>query len=657
MMRRASATGLVALVALQAITACGDDDLSWSSPPNNASAGQTSIDEAGAGGREEADGGAGSVGQGGAAGEPTQVEPGGAGSSGEGGASNCSAADDCDDGNVCTDDDCNAGECTHTNNIASCNDENECTDHDACVGGACQGKNNAIECDDLSSCTHSDKCGNGACNGAKDLALCPVCAAGNLLQNCDFADGDTAWLEDFVDGSGLQQVQNERLIVDVESSGVEAYDVAPRQEGLTLQRGMKYRLRLVAGASVERSIVVALKHGAAPYLTYPFGDAADGGFTLNLSEQMQPFERTFVMREPTDASAALLLGLGGAVGNPSRVYFDDVYLAEQKCGSNGDCDDGNTCTNDVCDLSSGACAWINSGAACADDGNACTQDACVAGQCTHAPRPDFSACTNDGDACTADECLSGLCRNTFDTAICACKLDAHCDDSNPCTNDVCNAGACEYTENSASCDDHNECTSNDVCSGGLCAGTNNTHECEDGDVCTVADVCSAGVCESGASACYDCTAAANLLVNCNLTSGYAGWQSGFFGAATGQQRVEKGMLVVDIVNGGVKREDVQTWQAGLLLKQGTTYSVELNARASTARSMVVAVTQDGGAIKSYSGDQRFELDRQMKRLRFEFTMNDAPPSERAKFAVRLGGEPDNPTPNTVWLDNLSVVAK
>jgi hypothetical protein len=232
--------------------------------------------------------------------------------------------------------------------------------------------------------------------------------------------------------------------------------------------------------------------------------------------------------------------------------------------------------------------------------------------------------------------------------------NVHCDDSNPCTDDVCTEGACEYTENSASCDDHNACTSNDVCSGGLCGGVNSADACDDGDACTVADACGAGVCEPGASVCYDCTAGVNLLANCNLTSGYDGWLAGFFGAATGQQRVEQGRLVVDIASGGVELDDVQPRQVGLLLSQGTRYLVKLNARASVARRMVVSVTQNGGSNISYSGEHGFDLAPEMRLFSFEFTMNEPPPSERAKFEIRLGGAADNASPNTVWLDNLAL---
>ncbi len=46
----------------------------------------------------------------------------------------------CDDGNVCTDDLCDAGlGCVHTDNSASCNDGNVCTTNDVCNGGKCVG--------------------------------------------------------------------------------------------------------------------------------------------------------------------------------------------------------------------------------------------------------------------------------------------------------------------------------------------------------------------------------------------------------------------------------------------------------------------------------------------------------------------------------------
>ena len=70
----------------------------------------------------------------------------------------------CDDGNACTTDVCKAGACTQTLAVgASCNDQQPCTDLDACNGaGLCVGV--AKICDDGNACT-ADSCNNavGGC--------------------------------------------------------------------------------------------------------------------------------------------------------------------------------------------------------------------------------------------------------------------------------------------------------------------------------------------------------------------------------------------------------------------------------------------------------------------------------------------------------------
>ena len=49
----------------------------------------------------------------------------------------CSTHAECDDGNICTDDVCNAGVCENTNNTDPCDDGDLCTTGDVCSGGAC----------------------------------------------------------------------------------------------------------------------------------------------------------------------------------------------------------------------------------------------------------------------------------------------------------------------------------------------------------------------------------------------------------------------------------------------------------------------------------------------------------------------------------------
>ncbi len=162
-----------------------------------------------------------------------------------------------------------------------------------------------------------------------------------------------------------------------------------------------------------------------------------------------------------------------------------------------DCDDGNVCTDDSCDPSSG-CVHVNNVASC-DDGSACTTgDACSGGVCVGGPAPDCddaNVCTDDscdpavgcvyannvascddGSACTTGDLCSG--------GACLGGAPLGCDDGNVCTDDSCDpAVGCVYANNAAPCDDGSACTTGDACSGGACVG-GPPPDCDDGNVCT-----------------------------------------------------------------------------------------------------------------------------------------------------------------------------
>jgi Dictyostelium (slime mold) repeat len=116
-----------------------------------------------------------------------------------------------------------------------------------------------------------------------------------------------------------------------------------------------------------------------------------------------------------------------------------------------DCDDGNPCTDGLCDAVAG-CGQIANTAPC-DDGNACTVgDVCAAGGCAPgAPR----AC-DDGEPCNGVE--------TCDPASgCLAGVPLDCADGNPCSDDTCTPGVgCRHELVSAACDDGDACT-DDAC--------------------------------------------------------------------------------------------------------------------------------------------------------------------------------------------------
>jgi len=488
---------------------------------------------------------------------------------------------------------------------AECDDHNPCTD-DACIQGECQNTNNTADCDDLSSCTAGqDKCKDGACAGVLDTNVCPACSGpSNLIQNCDFSDGLTGWATAiaFQGAEATQTVVSGRNVIDITAGGEAIYSVQPRQEPLTLKQGMHYRLRMVAGASVDRDIVMAVTQASGSYKVYSTGDNAAGGFTLHLQRQMKPFQFEFTMVDPDDSNVKLEIKMGGDDGIPGVVYFDDVAVEEVKCTDNPSCSDGNPCTADVCDVAKGTCSWT----------------------------PTTDACTDDADPCTIDQCQAGACVHTFDSGACNCSTDGQCDDNNACTDDHCNAGNCVNTANTAACNDNDLCTNGDVCGAGVCGGTN---------------------------VCFDCTAGGNLLTNCDFSAGQTGWQEGFYGG-TGTQSVVDGRLAVTITDGGAENWRVQPKQGGLTLVQNTTYVVKFNAMASVARTVDVSLTQDGGAYASYSGLKTFALTTSMQAFTFEFTMPSPPPAEMVRFEIDLGGTVQNATvPNTVTFDNMFIAPK
>ena len=162
------------------------------------------------------------------------------------------------------------------------------------------------------------------------------------------------------------------------------------------------------------------------------------------------------------------------------------------------CDDGNPCTQDTCDLAAG-CQYEDQpdGSSCSD-GNVCNgEETCHGGNCGSGPAPNC----DDGDPCTADSCTSpGGCRHIpTNDPTCGCVMDTDCVASSACTtNERCVGGSC--VSDTVNCDDGNPCTS-DSCDAifgcrnlpvvdGIACG-------DGGDVCNP-ETCQGGTCLPGA---------------------------------------------------------------------------------------------------------------------------------------------------------------
>jgi hypothetical protein len=171
------------------------------------------------------------------------------------------------------------------------------------------------------------------------------------------------------------------------------------------------------------------------------------------------------------------------------------------------CNDGNSCTDDICDPATGCLSGPKPSGGKCDDGDKCTTgDVCKSGKCTGA-----QVNCDDGNECTLDLCSkTGGCSNQVDdtlpcsdgdpcTANDACKTGTCkasavvCDDKNPCTVDACDGlGGCKnIVVDGKDCDDGNPCTVSDVCKIAQCIGVNKA--CDDGNACTE-DACKEGAC-------------------------------------------------------------------------------------------------------------------------------------------------------------------
>ena len=181
---------------------------------------------------------------------------------------------------------------------------------------------------------------------------------------------------------------------------------------------------------------------------------------------------------------------GGACVSECETKDEICNGVDDNCNDQvdeGSCDDGNPCTDDVCQGGDG-CKHTDNDVLC-DDGSACTVNAlCTAGTCVGSETlvcDDNNPCTgdtcdpvegcqypyvpggcDDGDSCTlGDHCVVG---------VCIPLTDMDCDDGDPCTVDGCESGGCTHEPASQGlpCDDGNPCTEFDSCSVGLlCTGT------------------------------------------------------------------------------------------------------------------------------------------------------------------------------------------
>ena len=117
------------------------------------------------------------------------------------------------------------------------------------------------------------------------------------------------------------------------------------------------------------------------------------------------------------------------------VLTTDVSKSGDKCSDETDCEEEGTCQSGNCVAADKA-----QGTTCPDDGNECTDDICDgAGVCTHPNEPAGTDCTDgDDNECTSGECDGmGVCQGTNVSDNTDCE-----NDGNVCTTELCLSGVC-----------------------------------------------------------------------------------------------------------------------------------------------------------------------------------------------------------------------
>ncbi|MCP4548572.1 MAG: hypothetical protein GY835_19120, partial [bacterium] len=213
------------------------------------------------------------------------------------------------------------------------------------------------------------------------------------------------------------------------------------------------------------------------------------------------------------------------------------------------CDDGISCTDDICNESTDSCGYTPDNSEC-DDGAFCNgAETCHATQgCQGGSDPcSGESCDEGGDTCASclvdGDCDDGQHCNGQETCSggnCQAGTAVSCNDGVACTDDSCNEGtdSCDNTPNNGGCDDGAYCngsetchatqgcqSGSDPCSGEECNESTDScvdcldnGDCDDGVFCNGSETCSGGSCQAGSDPCsgQTCVEASDSCIDCTV---------------------------------------------------------------------------------------------------------------------------------------------
>jgi hypothetical protein len=417
-------------------------------------------------------------------------------------------AKNCDDGNECTADVCDAAAgCTQTNDDGKgCDaDGNLCTVGDACTNGQCaEGKPKV--------CKSGDPCIDSKCNPLVGMCKLKSKPAG---ANCD-DDSKCTSSDGCVDGSCVGKT------IGCDDGNACTIDSCKATKGCVNEQGQS-----------------PCDDGSACTV----GDLCHNG-ACSAGKPKPCVDGNPCTASDCDGTTGKckFSKLTAACDDGNACTIKDTCSVTALCtGKAKDCEDNNPCTDESCDAKKG-CTYGPNVAPC-DDGDQCTSSSgCQGGKCVGLASK-VSATCNDNNVCTVDGCDPNG-GGTGATKGCThqAKVGA-CSDGNPCTSsDGCQGGKCVAGPNTCVCQSHGDCAKQDdgnLCNGTLLCDTSGAKpkcvlnpasvvscpsvsdtacnknscaaatgkcamkaaqdgtDCNDGTVCTKGDTCSSGSCSAG----------------------------------------------------------------------------------------------------------------------------------------------------------------
>ena len=465
----------------------------------------------------------------------------------------------CDDGNICTDDSCDPEEgCVFGFNDGLCDDGSICTQNDFCVDGFCTGNSENLECalsdepckvgacdaiqgcvetalvgancDDDDSCTEADACGeSGECDAGQPL-------------NCE--DGNPCTTNECNPGLGCTSFNNNNECED--GNECTTFDQCSFGECTAGQNNCQCNSDEDCAVDENQCDGITFcdvngLYGQQTNVCRPDPTTVvscdDVNDTACMTNQCVPASGACIMSDVEDGTGctdsqsctnADACSLGSCLGilvscNDGDACTDGNCEEDVGCvytENEANCDDGNQCTEaDLC--GNGICAGVN---VTCDDGNPCTFANCSASAGCSTPE------VSEGAPCVGDDlCLGqGLCGAE---GVCAEGSGLDCNDGNACTDDSCDSslGCVNAPTSGAFCEDGDACTLGDTCQDGVCIGEGTSCNdgnpctedacvgestcentpvagqlCDDGDICTAADACTVeSTCIGDALSCDD----------------------------------------------------------------------------------------------------------------------------------------------------------